>query len=72
MEFVDFENTPKNLLIRAVRSENAPRRISLGKKETVKEKCFAEVRELMETFHLDPTLYRLLKEQGYLSQYTDQ
>lgn len=66
MEFVDFENTPKNLLIRAVH-QGGHARISIGNKEgSAKQKCFNEVRELMETFHLDPTLYRLLDEKGYL------
>lgn len=56
LEFVDLENTPKNLLIRAVRQETAGR-----------EKYLQEVEELMEEFHFSPTLYRLLKEEGYLS-----
>ncbi len=51
MEFVDFSHTPKNVLIRAVKS-NIP-----AKK---REKSLKEVESLMEKFHTDPTLYRLL------------
>lgn len=51
LEFVDFAHTPKNLLIRAVRSR-------LPQKQ--REEARREAERLMEEFHLDPTLYRLL------------
>ncbi len=47
MEFIDMENTPKNLLIRAVYT---------GKSADNLDKINA----ILEEFHLDPTLYRLL------------
>ena len=50
LEFVDFENTPKNLLIRAVNT---------GKKNS---SAMHEVQALTEEFGLKPTLLTLLKE----------
>lgn len=62
MEFVELENTPKNLLIRAVRQD-------MGEKRGVKrkEKYLEEVEALMKEFHFSPTLYQLLKDEGFLS-----
>lgn len=75
MEFVSLDNTPKNLLIRAVRRDYAA---EIGKEEKAEEKkgkmlaarseasrkrYLKEVEALMEEFHLNPTLYRLFKEQ---------
>ncbi len=51
LEFIDFTHTPKNLLIRAVKSKIPVEH---------KAKLLAEVERLMEEFHLNPTLYRLL------------
>lgn len=58
LEFVDLENTPKNLLIRAIR-QDAP---------SGREKYLQEVENLMKEFHFSPALYRLLKEEGFLSE----
>lgn len=55
LEFIDLSHTPKNLLIRAVKKNS-----SIAKKEQALE----EVKRLMEEFHLDPTLYRLLYGDG--------
>ena len=52
LEFIDFEQTPKNLLIRAVYKPIAPK--------GVKKKALDEVRALMNEFNFEPTLYRLL------------
>ena len=52
LEFIDFAHTPKNILIRAVRRPGIPRGI--------REKALAEVRQLMEEFRFQPTLYSLL------------
>lgn len=89
MEFVDFENTPKNLLIRAVRQDvpKAGRKLPAGemeaqkkepdspalmqsaagahRKKERKEKYLNEVEMIMEEFHFSPTLYQLLKDEGY-------
>ena len=51
LEFVDLSHTPKNLLIRAVRSKVS---------EKNRESALQEVQRLMEEFHLEPTLYTLL------------
>jgi len=51
LEFIDFTHTPKNLLIRAVKS-----RIP----DEHKEKLLQEVKTLIDEYHLNPTLYRLL------------
>ncbi|MBP3504914.1 MAG: SAM-dependent methyltransferase [Lachnospiraceae bacterium] len=53
LEFVDMEHSPKNILIRAVK-ENIS--------EKKKQQALQEVKELMETFHFMPTLYRLIFE----------
>ena len=53
LEFIDFEHTPKNILIRAVRRPIMPKQ--------VKEKMLAEVRAMMEEFSFEPTLYKMLK-----------
>lgn len=54
LEFIDFEHTPKNILIRAVRKPVVP--------ASVKKKYLAEVENAMEEFHLEPTLYQLLED----------
>ena len=65
LEFVDFAHTPKNLLIRAVKKggSDAARAIV---PVSVRKRYLGEVERMMEEFHLDPTLYRLLKEAGRL------
>jgi SAM-dependent methyltransferase len=50
VELVDFANTPKNAMIRA--------------KLTVRQPvppCDAKMRQLMDMFHIDPTLFKLLQ-----------
>ena len=61
LEFVDFESTPKNLLIRAKRKP-------LSSKNT-RMKYFHEVDEIMNTFHVSPTLFQLLQNNGYLEDF---
>ena len=51
LEFIDFTHTPKNLLIRGVKS-----RIP----DTHKEKLLKEVETLIKEYHLRPTLYDLI------------
>lgn len=53
LEFIDFEHTPKNILIRAVRRPIMPKQ--------VKENMLAEVRAMMKEFSFEPTLYQLLE-----------
>ncbi len=57
LEFVDFEHTPKNILIRAVRRDGASRG---------SQKYIDEVKALMDEFSFEPTLYKLLKDSGKL------
>ena len=54
LEFVDFSHTPKNVLIRAVKSNISPKK---------RQKSLNEVESLIKEFHADPTLYRLLTEE---------
>lgn len=68
LEFVDIENTPKNLLIRAINRKTEPARIDVMRKYDPGKPHYREVRELMEKFHLNPTLYRLLADAGYLKE----
>jgi len=53
LEFIDISHSPKNILIRASKSN-----ISKDKKE----KSLSEVNVLMHQFNLNPTLYNLLKK----------
>ncbi len=55
LEFVDLAHTPKNILIRAVKTPELP--------EKIRQKALAEVKRAMEEFHVEPTLYRLLCDQ---------
>ena len=55
LEFVGFEHTPKNILIRAVRRENSLKN---------REMYLAEAESVMREFSFEPTLYKLLKEAG--------
>lgn len=49
MEFVDFENSPKNLLIRAVKTS-----------DTKNNKIKAEIEEILNEYKISQTLYSLL------------
>lgn len=60
LEFVDFAHTPKNILIRAVRRPIVPK--------SVKNKAYSEMKAFIDEFHFDPTLYRLLCEDGYIQE----
>jgi len=51
LEFIDISHSPKNILIRASKSN-----ITVDKKE----KALSEVNNLMKQFNLNPTLYKLL------------
>lgn len=53
MEFVDLSHTPKNLLIRGVKKKSAD--------AAHRKKMLEEVEQMMEEFHLNPTLYELLQ-----------
>lgn len=53
LEFIDFEHTPKNILIRAVYKPIMPK--------GTREKALSEVKALMKEFNFMPTLYKLLK-----------
>ncbi|MGN0165788.1 MAG: class I SAM-dependent methyltransferase [Lachnospiraceae bacterium] len=55
LEFVDFEHTPKNILIRGVWRPMVP--------AAVKTKALEEVDMLCKEFGFEPTLYRLLKKE---------
>lgn len=52
LEFIDIAHSPKNILIRAVKGKRS---------EKKKEQALTEVRQLMNTFHVEPTLYRILQ-----------
>lgn len=52
LEFIDFDHTPKNILIRAVRRPVTPKGVS--------ERAIREVHCIMEEFGFMPTLYELL------------
>lgn len=56
LEFIDMEHSPKNLLIRAVKMQ------PFNTKTTKQKIALEEVEELMQTFGLKPTLYKLLFE----------
>ncbi|MCI8663184.1 MAG: SAM-dependent methyltransferase [Hungatella sp.] len=52
LEFVDFEHTPKNILIRAIKSP--------GKPEKSRQKALKEAKVVIDEYRLSPTLYGLL------------
>lgn len=52
LEFIDFEHTPKNILIRA-------KKASLP--VTTRNKALAEVHRLVDEFNLEPTLLKLIE-----------
>lgn len=54
LEFIDLAHSPKNILLRCVKSN----KISAIKKQN----ALKEVENIMETFHVNPTLYQLLKK----------
>ena len=56
LEFIELEHSPKNILIRSVK-----------KKQSQKKKLYEELVNLLHTYHLNPTLYQLLKEGQYVS-----
>lgn len=53
LEFIDMEHTPKNILIRAVKS-------------TTKTKPDDNYKKLIDDLHIEHTLYELLKERGII------
>ncbi|MGN0163065.1 MAG: class I SAM-dependent methyltransferase [Candidatus Ornithomonoglobus sp.] len=53
LEFVDLSHTPKNILIRAVKSNVS---------QKAKDKALAEVEALIDEFGFEQTLYRLLTD----------
>lgn len=53
LEFIDMMHSPKNILLRCVKSNTIS--------EKKKQEALKEVEALMETFMLQPTLYRLLR-----------
>ncbi|MCF0229871.1 MAG: SAM-dependent methyltransferase [Parasporobacterium sp.] len=55
MEFVDLSHTPKNILIRAAKRQS-------GSSQELKTRALSEIHSAMEEFHVEPTLYRLLKD----------
>lgn len=57
LEFIDFDHTPKNMLIRATKSV-IPKHI--------RNQFLIEVLTIINEFNLDPALYRLLKEEGFI------
>jgi len=59
LEFVDLTHSPKNILIRAVRSN-----VSMKKRQA----SLKEAQSAINAFSVDPTLYRLLDEAGRLPQ----
>lgn len=73
LEFIDFAHTPKNILIRAVKT-GRPRGADEEKTfvgivpSSAKKKYLGEVKAMMEEYHLQPTLYRLLKEAGRITE----
>lgn len=56
LEFVDLSHTPKNILIRAVKTTSTKKH---------RQERLAEAEALMEEFHFRPTLYKLLGEADY-------
>ncbi len=60
LEFIDIAHSPKNILIRAVKTDVS---------EKKRQQAYCEVKNLMDTFGLQPTLERRLRQAGYLDAY---
>ena len=54
LEFVDFDATPKNLLIRARQRQNTS--------QAIRDKAMEQIKALMDEFSFEPTLLELLKD----------
>lgn len=54
LEFIDMAHSPKNILLRCIKSDKVS--------DKRKAKAINEVEKLMEEFKLEPTLYKLLKD----------
>ncbi len=59
LEFVDLAHTPKNILIRCVKS-------NIGKEQ--RKQVLEEAEALISSFHLKPTLYQLLEKNARLKR----
>lgn len=57
LEFIDFSHTPKNIMIRGVKANIS---------EEHKDKMLREVRTVMDTYRITPTLYKMLDDAGKL------
>ena len=57
LEFIDIAHSPKNILIRASKSNISKQKI---------EKSLTEVEKLREEFNFNPTLYNLLKQDNLI------
>ncbi len=62
LEFVDFSHTPKNILIRAVKSGGPAGRTVVP--ASVRRTYLGEAQRMMEEFHFHPALYALLAGAG--------
>ena len=63
LEFIDMEHTPKNILIRAVKT--GPKMMPAGFKKRAqaqREEQKNNYKEVMKEIGADPTLYRLLND----------
>lgn len=52
MEFIDMEHTPKNIMIRAVKKKEQNKNI----------KRFNDYKNMIDSFNVEPTIFRLLKD----------
>lgn len=70
LEFIDFAHTPKNILIRAVQKGGATstKGVRVIVPSSAKRKYLEEVERMMEEFHFNPTLYRLLSDAGIIKK----
>ena len=63
LEFVDFAHSPKNVLIRWIRRKGANGESRADAKKNERSLTALErVEKAIETYHVNPTLYQLLKE----------
>jgi len=60
LEFVDFENSPKNVMLRCVKDSDE--KAALASHRKAAEKALERAEETMKTAGVEPTLYKLLYE----------
>lgn len=58
IEFIDFDNSPKNMLIRAIKTQT---------EEKIKQEALTEVFQLQKAINCESEMYKQLQQKGYIT-----